>query len=267
MRYEAFIFDLDGVIWRGQAPIEGAAEGIARLRQAGARTFFCTNNSSRARREFAIRLSEVGIPCEENDVFSSSFAAALYLQREMKPGFSAYVVGEGGLIETLQSIGVQTHTGDDETPCDCVVAGIDRQFTYAKMRIAQANILRGARFVATNRDATFPIEEGVVPGAGSIIAGIALSSGVEPTTVGKPEPIMLRLCLEQFGLDPHKTAMVGDRLDTDVACGHRAGIAGLLVETGVNTRQEGEAAQGEEHPDAIYRDLPALCDDLISDGR
>jgi phosphoglycolate/pyridoxal phosphate phosphatase family enzyme len=261
--FDAFIFDLDGVIWRGHSAIPGAAEGVSRLRAAGRRTFFCTNNSSLSRSDFVCRLRAIDVPCEADDIFTSAHATALYLKREMPPGFSAYVVGGPGLINALQGIGAQIHTGDDESPVDVVVAGIDRQFSYDKLRIAQAHLLRGAKLSATNRDATFPVEGGIVPGAGSIIAAIQTASSIVPLTIGKPEPLMLRLIVDSFGLDASRTVMVGDRLDTDIACAHRAGLQGWLVETGVHSRQQGEAASGDERPDAIFHNLPALCEAVL----
>ena len=257
----ALIFDLDGVIWRGHTPIDGAVESVARLRAAGKKCFYCTNNSSLSQSAFAERLRGIGLELDPQDVISSGWATAQFLAKQYPDGFSVFVVGEDGLKDTLRAVGAKV-LGDEEAEnavADCVVAGIDRQFTYDKLRRAQQQILRGARFVATNRDATFPVESGIVPGSGSIIAAIATAGGTEPLTVGKPEPLMLQLCVENFGLDPRRTAMVGDRLDTDIACAHRAGLPALLVTTGVTSREGGEAARGEEKPDAIFDDLPALC--------
>lgn len=261
----ALIFDLDGVIWRGHTPIAGAVESVARLRSAGKKCFYCTNNSSLSQPAFADRLRAIGIELGDEDVISSAWATAQFLAKEFPGGFSAFVVGSDDLKDTLRVIGAKVLSDDeaDHATADCVVAGIDRQFTYDKLRRAQQQILRGARFIATNRDATFPVENGIVPGAGSIIAAIATASGAQPLTIGKPEPLMLQLCVEKFGLDPRRTVMVGDRLDTDIACAHRAGIPALLVTTGVTSRAGGEAATGEEKPDAIFDDLPAMCQALL----
>ena len=259
-----FIFDLDGVIWRGHTPIAGAVESVNQLRATGKRCFYCTNNSRLSQSQFADRLRSIGLQLEDEDVISSSWATARFLETEMPRRFSAFVVGEDGLRGALQSVGARVLNAEEaeNEVADCVVAGIDREFNYEKMRLAQRQILRGARFIATNRDATFPVEEGVVPGSGSIIAGIATASGMEPTTIGKPAPLMLQLCVEKFGLAPTQTAMIGDRLDTDIACAHRAGLPAILVLTGVNSRADGENAIGEEKPDAIFEDLPALLTSL-----
>jgi 4-nitrophenyl phosphatase len=255
-----FIFDLDGVIWRGHTPIAGAVESVNQLRVSGKRCFYCTNNSRLTQSQFADRLRDIGLQLEDEDVISSAWATARYLETEMARGFSVFVVGEDGLRSALRSVGARVFSAleAENEVADCVVAGIDREFNYEKMRLAQRQILRGARFIATNRDATFPVEEGVVPGSGSIIAGIATASGTEPFTIGKPAPLMLQLCVEKFGLVPEQTAMIGDRLDTDIACAHRAGLPAILVLTGVNSRADGESAISEEKPDAIFDDLPNL---------
>ncbi len=260
-----FIFDLDGVIWRGHTPIAGAVESIHQLRANGKRCFYCTNNSRLTQGQFAQRLRAIGLELQDEDVISSAWATARFLATAMPRGFSVFVVGEEGLRSTLQSVGARILSAAEaeNEVADCVVAGIDREFTYEKMRLAQRQILRGARFIATNRDATFPVEDGVIPGSGSIIAGIETASGTVPTTIGKPAPLMLQLCVDAFNLVPAQTAMIGDRLDTDIACAHRAGLPAILVLTGVNTRSDGETASAEEKPDAIFDDLPALLRELF----
>lgn len=278
----AFIFDLDGVIWRGSEPIAGAAESVMLLRAAGRRCFYCTNNSRRAPRDFAETLRAMGIAVEDDEVMTSSTATALYLSGQFPTPFSVYVVGEAGLNDALREAGAHivtdeaavameesasdgnSSTGEASDPIRCVVAGIDRAFSYDKLRRAQGFILGGARFVATNRDATFPVARsvvphGVVPGAGAIVAAIETASGVAPTTIGKPQPAMAHLLMEKFGLPPGETAMVGDRLDTDIVSARRAGIAALFVATGVHSIEQARRATGEETPDALFDDLPALC--------
>lgn len=258
----AFIFDLDGVIWRGHTPIVGAVESVRRLRAAGKRIFYATNNSRLTQAQFADRLRAIGLELDDADVMTSSAATAWYLQSQFSDGFQTYVVGEEGIKSELARIGGQV-IGEDAAEStlsvDCVVVGIDRFFTYDKLRLAQKFILNGARFIATNSDWTFPTETGVVPGAGSIVAAVEAASGTKPLIIGKPQPTMLRLCVERFGLDAKSTAMVGDRLDTDIACGNIAGLVSLLVTTGVHSRAQGIEASGDEKPDAIFDDLPELC--------
>ncbi len=259
-RVSTWIFDLDGVIWRGESPIKGAAASVERLRQMGKRPLFATNNSSRAPEYFAQRLQAMNINAAPEDVVTSATATAFYV-RSHWPRARVFVVGEEGVQTLLREAGAQVVTIEDahETQSvDLVVAGIDRSFTYEKLRLAQKFILSGAKFIATNRDATFPVEGGVVPGAGSIVAAIECASGVVPLSMGKPEPAMLLGILERFGLRPDEAAIVGDRLDTDIACGARAGIGTVCVGTGVTSLEVAQKARGELKADLLFADLPAL---------
>lgn len=263
----AFIFDLDGVIWRGQTPIEGASASVERLREAGKRLFFATNNSSRPPAFFAERLRAQGIKAQPEDVITSSTATSLYLRREVQAGrlpsgFCAYIVGEEGIVDAVQAAGgyaLTAREAESHPGVDVVVVGIDRDFTYHKLKLAQKFILAGAPFVATNRDSTFPVEGGVVPGAGSIVASVETATSVVPPSMGKPEPLMVQLVLENFGLSAAGTAMVGDRLDTDIACAHRAGIVAVHVNTGVTPTLVARAAEGELRPHLFFEDLPHMC--------
>ena len=262
---KSLIFDLDGVVWRGETPIAGAANAIARFREFGIRPFFATNNSSREAQFFADKLNAAGIEATVEEVVTSSTATALYISRHLPAGLSIFVVGEVGIVRFLEDIGAKVFTeanfvAGEAAPehVDCVVAGIDREFDYAKLKRAQGYILGGAKFIATNRDATFPIEGGVVPGAGSIISAIETASGVVPISMGKPAPAMLELILETCGLEKHEAAMIGDRLDTDIACAHNAGIGKIFVATGVDSMQTALAAQNEFKADLFLNDLGEL---------
>jgi 4-nitrophenyl phosphatase len=190
------IFDLDGVVWRGNSPIQGAVEAIAQLKASGKRCLYCTNNSSQTPAAFVEKLAGLGIEAEEDDIITSSTATALYLSAQYTGPFLAYVIGGEGIQTAIQKIGariVYDRDIDDDTKVDCVVAGIDRSFTYDKLNTAQRLIRSGALFVATNRDATYPVEHGVIPGAGSIVASIETASGITPVTIGKPRPVMVQL--------------------------------------------------------------------------
>jgi 4-nitrophenyl phosphatase len=261
-RVSTWIFDLDGVIWRGESPIEGAAASVERLRSIGKRAMFATNNSSRAPEHFAARLQAMGIQATPEDVVTSATATAFYVRAHL-PGARVFVVGEEGVQTLLRQAGAQVMTAEnaDETQgVDLVVAGIDRKFDYHKLRLAQKFILSGARFIATNRDATFPVEGGVVPGAGSIVAAIECASGTVPLSMGKPEPNMLLGILERFHLRPDEAAIIGDRLDTDIACGARAGTGTVCVGTGVTPLEVARQASGEEKADLCFSDLPAMLE-------
>lgn len=259
-----FIFDLDGVLWRGDTPVEGAVAAVNELLAAGKRCLYCTNNSSRTQADFVEKLTKIGIEkVEEDEVITSSVATALYLSAQYTGPFLAYVVGAEGIRAALQKIGARIVPDSDingDTNVDCVVVGADRKFTYEKMNTAQRLIRQGALFVATNRDATYPIESGIIPGAGAVVAAVETASGVTPVTIGKPRPVMVQLVLQKYGLETSEVAFVGDRLDTDIACARRAGVAALLVTTGVTTLQEARRAKGEQRPDAVFPNLLTLSE-------
>ncbi|MBW3634883.1 MAG: HAD-IIA family hydrolase [Armatimonadetes bacterium] len=254
-----FIFDLDGVIWRGQAPVVGAVASLATLRAAGRKCLFATNNSSRPPDFYAQKLRDLGIAAAPSDVVTSATATALHLSRHMTRGFSVYLIGEEGIAGALEDIGARVVRDEAIESVDCVVVGIDREFSYAKLNRAQQFLLRGAVFIATNRDATFPLENGVSPGTGSIVAAVATATGREPISMGKPDPQMLLAILESENLAPQQAAMIGDRLDTDIACANRAGIGAIFVATGVTPMPVAREAQGEQRADLFFEDLPALC--------
>lgn len=260
------VFDLDGVVWRGETAIPGAAESVDRFRALGLNCFFATNNSSRPPQFFAQKLQNIGIHATPEEVVTSSTATALYVARHFPQGARVFVVGEEGICSALEGVGAQVSTDLNTDAVDVVVAGIDRAFNYEKLKTAQRLILQGATFLATNRDSTFPVEGGVVPGSGSIVAAVETSSGVVPTSMGKPEPGMLQLILEMHHLAPQSAAMIGDRLDTDIACAHRAGIGKIFVATGVTPMETARAATGEFACDLLLEDLPQLVD-LIESKR
>ncbi len=202
----------------------------------------------------------MGINAAPEDVVTSATATAFYVRSHL-PNARVFVVGEEGVQTLLREAGAQvvtTENAAETESVDLVVAGIDRSFDYQKLRLAQSFILNGAQFIATNRDATFPIEGGVVPGAGSIVAAIECASGVVPLSMGKPEPNMLLGILERFNLRPDEAAIVGDRLDTDIACGARAGIGTVCVGTGVTSLEVAREASGEERADLLFADLPSM---------
>ena len=258
------VFDLDGVVWRGESPIPSAISAINDLRAAGKRCLFCTNNSSQTQADFVTKLAAMGIEgVAEDEVVTSSSATALYLSAQYTGPFLAYVVGGEGIRLALQKIGARIVRDVDiteDTNVDCVVAGIDREFSYEKLRVAQRLIHRGALFIATNRDATYPVEDGVIPGAGAIISAIETATGSTPVTIGKPRPVMIQLVMQKYALQPEQVAVIGDRLDTDIVCARRAGVAALLVTTGVTTLQQARRAKGELRPDAVFPDLTSFAE-------
>lgn len=252
----AYAFDLDGTLYRGESPIESAVPVVAELRRRGATILFLTNNSGQSGEAFAAKLRRLGYEARADEVYGTARGAAVYLQSE---GLRrVFVVGEKGLARALAEEGLTPTNLDpdglpepSDVPSDVVLCGICRHFSYALMASAMSQITQGARFVATNRDSTYPMEGGrVVPGAGSVVIGIATCSGVEPFTIGKPNPYLLELAMRERGLKPDEVMVVGDRMDTDIDCGIRAGCRTHLVLTGV----EKSAPAGQPWSD----DLTAL---------
>lgn len=215
-------------MFRGNEALPHAVEVVAQLRQSGTVIRFLTNNSSQTREDIKEKLGRMGFNPQHKEIYSSAIGTAKYLRNQGIK--SAYVVGEDGLKETLSEAGIE----DVQTGPEVVVAGICRSLTYDLISQAMNHIHGGVRFVATNTDATYPLEEGrLIPGAGAIVSAIQTCSGQEPFVVGKPNPFMIELILNEAGLGPSETLVVGDRFETDIISGQRAGCPIHLVLTGV----------------------------------
>jgi HAD superfamily hydrolase (TIGR01450 family) len=243
------MLDLDGVLWRGKKPVPGSADAVARLRDAGHRVGFLTNNSFTSVAELVEKLVDMGVPAEADDICTSGQAAAGLLE----PGSTALVVGGPGILEALAAREVEVV--DDDREVDAVVVGFDPEFDFAKLTAAFKAVQGGARLVGTNDDATFPTAKGVIPGGGSIVAAVAYASGVTAEIAGKPYQPAARLLKERMG---PIAWLIGDRPDTDggmaVAVGARFG----LVLSGVTTSADG----AHPEPDAVADDLAAIVSDL-----
>jgi phosphoglycolate/pyridoxal phosphate phosphatase family enzyme len=217
---------------------------ITRLKKNGKKVFFVTNNATKSRAENVAKLTSLNIPASEDEIICSSYSAATYCRDR---GFKrAFVVGEKGLIEELGIAGLATTV--EETNVDVVVAGLDRQFSYDKLSLALKCIQNGAAFLATNRDATYPAEDGkMLPGAGSLISALETASGKEPVVTGKPSQFFVDFVKRVVGVE--RCLMIGDRLDTDIAFGLLAGFRTMLVtETGVHGKAQLDAAQADRKP-------------------
>jgi HAD superfamily hydrolase (TIGR01450 family) len=218
--------DLDGVIWLSHQPIDGSPEAIARLRAAGHRVLFVTNNSSAKVAEQEAALASVGIPAD-GDVLTSALAAALLVE----PGERVLVAGGPGILEALERRGAIVV---DEGPCDAVMVGFHRNFDYEGMRRASTAVRNGARLIGTNDDATYPTPQGPIPGGGAILAGVTVAAGVSPTIAGKPHEPMARLVRAEVGDAAALAAvMVGDRPETDGLFARTLGCRYAQVWSGV----------------------------------
>jgi len=246
------LIDMDGVLYRGRTGLPGGPELIAFLRKRGIPYLLVTNNSTLTPAQFVLRLSRMGIDVSQDLIMTSGVATSAYLATLAPPGTKVNVVGEAALIKELEGRGFVIAGRDAEY----VVCGWDKGINFDKLKTACLAIRDGATFIGTNADKTYPLEKDLIPGAGSVLAFLVAATDVEPIVVGKPEPIMIEQSLRMLGARPEETAMLGDRLDTDILGGHGAGILTIMLLTGIST--EAEAAACDAPPDLIFDDLPTL---------
>jgi NagD protein len=248
-----FLIDMDGVIYRGSELIPGAQQFVASLRQAGIPFLFLTNNSQRTRRDVATKLCRLGLEAEERDVFTCAIATARFLAHQ-KPNGTAYVIGEGGLLNALH---INGYSIVDHSP-DYVVVGEGRAFNYEMIETAVRMIQNGAKLVATNPDPNCPTQHGIRPGCGAIVAMLETATGRKAFSVGKPSPVMMRAARKELGLSADETTVVGDTMETDILGGVQMGYRTVLVLTG-STSQEDLAAYAYR-PDLVVQSVADLCD-------
>ena len=227
--------DMDGVLIHDQKAIPGADTFLAALRARDLPFLVLTNNSTYTRRDLAARLIAIGLDVPEEAIWTSALATARLLE-EQRPRGSAYVIGEAGLTTALHDAG---YTLTDRDP-DYVVLGETRTYSFERITRAIRLIGQGARFIATNPDPTGPAPDGPLPATGSVAALISRATGVLPYFVGKPNPLMMRSALNALDAHSETTAMIGDRMDTDIVAGLEAGLETILVLTGVTDRAEAE---------------------------
>ncbi|HET6456684.1 MAG TPA: HAD-IIA family hydrolase [Armatimonadota bacterium] len=257
-----FVLDLDGVVYRGKQPLPGAVKTIETLRRLGHQVYFFTNNSTKTRVTYQQKLEGMGIPVDLEHIMTSSYATALYLEEQGAQGKSVLVIGREGIKEELRAVGMVI---SDDEKVDYVVVGMDRDFCYDTLTKAQHAIMAGGTFIATNRDASFPCEDGtVVPGGGAMVAAIEVASGVKPILIGKPETPAMMEVLHLAHATPKETVVVGDRLDTDILVAKRIGALSVLVLTGIATEKDLKHAPPEMQPDVVIRNLGELLDTVLS---
>jgi 4-nitrophenyl phosphatase len=248
----ALVIDADGVLWRGNRGLPGVAAFFEFLKARQIKFMIATNNSAHPASDVVERLGHIGATIDENNVLTSAEATARYLPTVVPNAKRVFVVGGSGLSDALTKAGFQVV----EQNADAVAVGIDVNLTYEKLKNAAREIWRGAKFIGTNADKTFPASDGLVPGAGSILAALETATGVAPIVVGKPERIMFDIAVAKMQATRETTAALGDRLDTDIAGGQRAGLHSLLVMTGVTTPEI--LAKSSIRPDLVFGDLNAL---------
>jgi NagD protein len=246
----AWLMDMDGVLVHEEHAIPGADKFVGRLRALGKPFLVLTNNSIYTRRDLAARLRSGGIDVPEDAIWTSALATARFLE-DQRPAGSAFVIGEAGLTTALHNAGYIL----TERQPDYVVLGETRTYSFERITHAIRLIDRGARFIASNPDATGPSVDGPLPATGSVAALISRATGVEPYFIGKPNPLMMRSALNAIDAHSETAAMVGDRMDTDVVSGLEAGMETILVLTGVTTRDD-----AERHPFRASRIVDSIAD-------
>ena len=261
-RLRLVIFDLDGVIYRGDEPIPGAPELVAWLHSLGVGVRFATNNSMVTRAGYVERLGRMGIATAVEEIVTSTSATVEHLRRHEPDVRSVLGIGADGMREELVSAGLDVTMATDLPPpmavggplarrYDAVIVGLDPGLDYDRLAAAMSAVAAGARLIATNADTRYPTPAGFLPGAGSIVAAVATATGVRPEVIGKPEPAMFRAILETSGVPAVEAVVIGDNPDADIVGAHRAGCTAILVLTGVADAALTATLAGDRAPDAV----------------
>ncbi|KAL1559974.1 Phosphoglycolate phosphatase 2 [Salvia divinorum] len=272
---DAFLFDCDGVIWKGDSLIDGVSDTLDFLRSMGKKLVFVTNNSTKSRRQYAKKFHSVGISVSEDEIFSSSFAAAMYLKVNKFPKEKkVYVIGEEGILEELELAGFTPLGGPEDGKktanmkrnsffehdknVGAVVVGLDQYINFYKLQYGTLCIREnpGCLFIATNRDAVGNLTDlQEWPGAGCMVAAICGTTQKDPIVVGKPSTFLMDFLLEKFNIPTSKMCMVGDRLDTDILFGQNSGCRTLLVFSGVTKESDLQDPLNQIHPEYMTTTL------------
>ena len=263
------ILDMDGVLWKDDAPIGDLHAAFDRIQARGLKVSLATNNATKTVEEYLDKLRGFGVILEARQIVTSSLSLAHVLAQKFPAPASAkmdagqeqsrfiFLLGENGILTALREKGFTPITDpDDETTPLAVVSSFDRKLTYQKLRRATLHVRAGAPLFATNADLTFPTPEGMIPGAGSILAALEAASDVKATVIGKPAPFMLELAAQRMGLSKDEVLVVGDRLETDIAGGQAMGARTALVLSGISRLEQFE--KWNPKPDLVARDLTEL---------
>lgn len=269
------IIDMDGVLWHGNRAMPGIGRCLADLQALGIKLVLASNNSTKTLGQLQQKLEHMHIDLASEQLLTSADATVSYLKRHYQDAKTAYVVGEDGLFDAVARAGFSTitpaaisqiATDNLDNPeglrsaADFVVGGLTRNLDFELLAMAALLVRAGVPFIATNADASFPSERGQLPGAGAVMALIEVASGVAPVVVGKPEPIIFQEALARLAADVSSTAMVGDRLETDILGAQRAGLSSILVLSGVSTRADIDTSGIQ--PDYVYDDMHAVLNAL-----
>ena len=255
---KALILDMDGVIWKGDAPIGDLPAIFKRIRERGLKFVFATNNGTKTPEEYQQKLAGLGVEINASQVVTSSLGVAFMLATTLKypRGARIFVIGEDGVRVALEEKGFEVLSVEDAPQAQAVVMGIDRDINFQKVTEATLLVRAGIPFYTTNTDKTFPTPRGEIPGSGSWLSVVISATGVEPIVAGKPFPYLMELALEKLGTKKEETLVGGDRLETDIAAGQGVGCPTALVLSGVSTKEQ--AAQWTPRMDLIAGSLADL---------
>lgn len=256
--FDGVLADLDGVVYTGPSAIDGATEALDKLAGEGKSLAYVTNNASRSPEEVAAHLRELGAPATAEQVFGSAMAGAELLARQVPAGATVLVVGSQILADSVRAQGLVVVAASDGQP-DAVIQGFSPSLGWKDLAEASYAIQAGALWVATNLDMTLPQERGFAPGNGALVAAITTATGQTPLSAGKPEPALFETAARHSGVA--RPLVVGDRLDTDILGGNRAGMDTVLVLTGVDSPQTALAARFDERPKYMIRSLGELYEE------
>ena len=246
---QAAILDMDGVLWKDKQPLINLKEAFERFDSLGIRVVLATNNSSRTVKEYQEKIAAMGAQVAEEQIVTSSMAAAHVLHQRFPQGGPVYILGAASLHQALE----QADFFHAEENVLAVISGLDRTFSFDKLARATRLIRQGAFFMGTNPDTTFPTPNGLGPGAGSILAAIQTASEQTAVIAGKPSPTLYQMAMQRLGVSPQQTVSIGDRMETDILGGIRAGCRTALVLSGVTSRQTLQAC--DYQPDLVAEDL------------
>ena len=257
------IIDMDGVLWRGETPVPGLVHFFESLRAKEINFVMATNNGTKTAAMYTEKLARFGVTVDPSRILTVAEATAGYLRDRYPARTPVYVVGSDGLRDALTAVGFQIVTAEQVkkgATARVVVGGLHFDFTYETLAMGALLVERGAQFVVTDLDSTHPTEAGTMPGGGAILSIIITTTGVSPVSIGKPGPILFESALERLGARAENTAMIGDRLSTDIAGGNAAGLFTILVLTGLSTAED--VASGDVKPDAILKDINDVAKSL-----
>ena len=252
------ILDMDGVLWKDTTPLVDLPAIFEKAKSSGIRVMLATNNATRTTADYVKKISTYGVEVDESQIITAAIATAEILSRRFPSGGPVYVVGERGLVHALEQRGF--YRSDKNVVA--VVGGLDLQISYEKLKLATLLIRSGVPFYFTNIDRTYPTPEGLIPGAGTILAALQAASDVEPILAGKPSPLMFEIALQRRGLQPSETLGVGDRLETDIAGAQRAGCKSAVVLSGVATMEQ--IRHWRPIPDIIAKDLREVIEKITA---